>query len=219
LRVGIFGGTFNPIHYGHLRTAEEVRLRLGYDKILFIPSGTPPLKTKGIASASHRFEMARIAILDNPFFEISDIETRRRGKSYTVSTIEELQEAYPGRQFYLILGIDAFLDLPNWRDPDRLIALSNFVIISRPGFSFGDLSLSPYLKKTVRRSLREIDGAKKDSYPLILKSGKDCILLRTTPLGISATDIRGYIKQGKSVKYLLPAEVQSFIIRNKLFKN
>jgi nicotinate-nucleotide adenylyltransferase len=136
-----------------------------------------------------------------------------------ITKLERAISRSGSRQFYLILGIDAFLDLPNWRDPDRLIALSNFVIISRPGFSFGDLSLSPYLKKTDQRSLREIDGAKRDSYPIILKSGKDCILLRTTPLGISATDIRDYIKQGKSVKYLLPAEVQSFIIKNKLFKN
>ena len=219
LKVGIFGGTFNPIHYGHLRTAEEVRLRLGFDKVLFIPSGTPPLKTKDIASASHRFEMVRLAILDNPFFELSDIETRRRGKSYTVKTIEELKMSYPGRQFYLILGIDAFLDLPNWRDPDRLVSLTDFVIISRPGFLFGDLRPSPFLKKTDYRFLREIDDAKKDSYPIVLKGGKEGLLLRTTPLGISATDIRDYIKQGESVKYLLPAEVQSFIIKNKLFKN
>ena len=219
LKVGIFGGTFNPVHYGHLRAAEEVRLRLGFDKVLFIPSGTPPLKTKDIASASHRFEMVRLAILDNPFFEISDIETRRRGKSYTVRTIEELKEAYPGREFYLVLGIDAFLDLPNWWDPDRLAALSNFVIISRPGFRFADLRLSPYLKKTDHRVLMELDDAKKDSYPIVLKSGKEGTLMRTTPLGISATDVRNYIKEGESVKYLLPAEVQSFIIRNKLFKN
>ena len=219
LKVGIFGGTFNPIHYGHLRMAEEVRLRLGFDKVLFIPSGTPPLKRKDLASASYRFEMVRLAILDNPFFEISDIEARRRGKSYTVRTIEELKESYPGWEFHLILGIDAFLDLPNWRDPDRLVSLSDFVIISRPGFRFVDLRFSPFLKKTDHRILREIDDAEKDSYPIVLKGGKEGLLLRTTPLGISATNIRDYIKQGESVKYLLPAEVQSFIIKNKLFKN
>ena len=218
MRVGIFGGTFNPIHYGHLRTAEEVRILLGFEKILFIPSGTPPLKTRDISSALHRYEMVRLAILDNPFFEISDIEVKRRGKSYTVKTIEELQASYQDRKFYLILGIDAFLDLPNWRDPDRLVELTDFVIISRPGFRFADLRSSPYLKRRDHSILGRIDDTEMDSHSIVLRSGKEGLLLRTTPLGISATYLRECIKQGESVKYLLPAKVQSFIIRNKLFK-
>jgi nicotinate-nucleotide adenylyltransferase len=219
LKVGVFGGTFNPIHNGHLRAAEEVREKLGFDRILFIPSGKPPLKTKDIAVAAHRFEMARLAILDNPFFEISDIETKRTGKSYTVKTIEELKKAYPSREFYLILGIDAFLDIPNWRHPERLIALANFVIISRPGSRFADLRLSPYIRKTNRHTLKRIDDLKQDVYATALESGKETVLVGITPIGISSTNIRNALKEGKSIKYLLPAEVQSYIIRNKVYKS
>jgi nicotinate-nucleotide adenylyltransferase len=219
LKVGVFGGTFNPIHYGHLRAAEEVRERLGFDKILFIPSGKPPLKTKEIALAAHRFEMARQAILDNPFFEISDIEIKRTGKSYTVNTVEELKKARPSLEFYLILGIDAFLDIPNWRHPERLIALANFVIISRPGSLFADLRLSPYLQKINRQALKRIDDAEEDACLLALESQREAVLLRITPMEISATDIRNALKDGKSIKYLLPAEVQSYIIKNKLYKS
>jgi nicotinate-nucleotide adenylyltransferase len=219
LKVGVFGGTFNPIHNGHLRAAEEVREKLGFEKILFIPSGKPPLKTEDIAVAAHRFEMARLAILDNPFFEISDIETKRTGKSYTVKTIEELKKAYPSREFYLILGIDAFLDIPNWRRPERLIALADFVIISRPGSRFADLRLSPYIQKINRQTLRRIDDAEQDVCTLALESRREAILLGITPMEISATDIRNTFKKGKSIKYLLPAEVQSYIINNKLYKS
>jgi nicotinate-nucleotide adenylyltransferase len=219
LKLGVFGGTFNPIHYGHLRAAEEVREKLGFEKILFIPSGKPPLKTKDIAVAGHRFEMTRLAILDNPFFEICDIETKRTGKSYTVNTIEELKKAYPSREFYLILGIDAFLDIPNWRHPERLIALANFVIISRPGFRFADLRLSPYMRKINRQTLKRIDDAGEDVCTLALESRREAVLLGIASMEISATDIRNTLKEGKSIKYLLPAEVQSYIIKNKLYKS
>ncbi len=219
MKVGVFGGTFNPIHYGHLRAAEEVREKLGFEKILFVPSGKPPLKTKDIAAAAHRFEMTRLAVLDNTFFEISDIETRRTGKSYTVKTIEELKKAYPSREFYLILGTDAFLDIPNWRRPERLIALANFVIISRPGFRFADLRQSPYIQKINRQTLKKIDKAEQDVCTSALESRREAVLLRVTPIEISATDIRDTLKEGKSIKYLLPAEVQSYIIKNKLYKS
>jgi nicotinate-nucleotide adenylyltransferase len=120
---GIFGGTFNPIHYGHLRSAEEVREKFGLDKILFVPAGSPPLKTEGIADALHRQEMLRLAVTDNKFFELSDIECRLPGKSYTVNTIEQLKEANPDAKFFFILGIDAFIDIPNWWQPEILITL------------------------------------------------------------------------------------------------
>jgi nicotinate-nucleotide adenylyltransferase len=219
LKVGVFGGTFNPIHYGHLRAAEEVREKLGFDRILFIPSGKPPLKTKDIAAVAHRFEMARLAVLDNTFFEISDIETKRTGKSYTVKTIENLKKECPSMEFYLILGIDAFLDTPNWRHPERLIELANFVIISRPGFRFADLRQSPYIQKINSRNLKRIDDAEQDICTLALESRREAVLIGITPMQISATVIRNALKEGKSIKYLLPAEVRSYIINNKLYKN
>jgi nicotinate-nucleotide adenylyltransferase len=217
LKIGIFGGTFNPIHYGHLRAVEEVREKLKFDKILFIPSKSPPLKTEAIADTVHRYEMLRLAIFNNRFFELSDIECRQPGKSYTVKTVGELTKTNPKTGFFFILGIDAFLDISNWWHPERLIALTNFVIISRPGFKFIDLQTSPYAKIN-RRILRELDNGETETCKIKLKSNKDAILLRLTPIGISSTEIRRLIRQGKSIKYLLPAEVKSYIIANELYK-
>jgi len=218
LKVGIFGGTFNPIHYGHLRAAEEVREKLEFDKILFIPSGSPPLKIKELADAKHRYKMTRLAIVTNRLFELSDIECRLSGKSYTVKTVEELKKNNPEIEFSFILGIDAFLDVTNWWHPERLITLANFVIISRPDFRFIDLQISPYIKIN-RRILKRLDNAEIETYTIKLKSSRNATFLRLTPIGISSTGIRRLLKEGKSIKYLLPAEVESYIIANKLYCN
>jgi nicotinate-nucleotide adenylyltransferase len=218
MKVGIFGGTFNPIHYGHLRAAEEVREKLGMDRILFIPSGSPPLKTKEIAEAKHRYEMTRLAILKNPFFELSDVEYRRAGRSYTVNTVEELTKADPGIDLYLILGIDAFLDIPNWWRPERLIKLTDFIVISRPLFRFIDLQASPYLK-VKQSSLKDLDNSVTEICMTALESRRKVFLLRLTPIGISSTELRGLIKWDKSIKYLLPQDIQSYIITNGLYKS
>jgi nicotinate-nucleotide adenylyltransferase len=218
MKVGIFGGTFNPIHYGHLRAAEEVREKLGFDKILFIPSGSPPLKIKELADAKHRYKMTRLAIVTNRLFELSDIECRLSGKSYTVKTVEELKKNNPEIEFFFILGIDAFLDVTNWWHPERLITLANFVIISRPDFRFIDLQISPYIKIN-RRILKRLDNAEIETYTIKLKSSRNATFLRLTPIGISSTGIRRLLKEGKSIKYLLPAEVESYIIANKLYCN
>ncbi len=218
MKVGIFGGTFNPIHYGHLRAAEEVREKLGMDRVLFIPSGSPPLKTKEIAEAKHRYEMTRLAILKNPFFELSDVEHRRAGRSYTVNTVEELTKADPGIDFHLVLGIDAFLDIPNWWRPERLIELTDFIVISRPLFRFIDLRASPYLK-IKQSSLKDLDNSVTEICMTALESGRKVFLLRLTPIGISSTELRGLIKRDKSIKYLLPPDIQSYIIINGLYKS
>lgn len=216
VRVGVFGGTFNPIHFGHLRAAEEVKEKLNLDKVLFIPAGKPPLKTGDIEDGKHRYEMIKRAIRGNPSFELSDIEFRKKGKSYTVKTIEELRRSSPEKEFFFIVGIDAFLDIPDWWQPDRLVSLTHFIIISRPGFLFSELRMSPYLK-TSRKILRDFDRLKTEIYRAKLQNNRDAILLKLTPLGISATGIRRLICQGKSIKYLLPPEVHSYIITNKLY--
>lgn len=218
MKVGIFGGTFNPIHYGHLRAAEEVREKLGLDKILFIPSGNPPLKTKDIADLKHRYEMARLALADSVSFELSDLECRLPGKSYTIKTVMMLKKMDTDADFFLILGIDAFLDIPNWWRPEGLIALTNFIIISRPGLRFADLKTSPYLKNN-RQTLLKLDRKETEHYTAKLQSKNKAVLLNITPIGISSTEIRNLVRQGKSLKYLLPAEVQSYIITNKLYRS
>jgi len=218
MKVGIFGGTFNPIHYGHLRAAEEVGEQLGLDRVLFVPSGNPPLKTKDIAPARQRFVMARIAIKDNRLFALSDIESRLPGKSYTVRTIEALQKENRQAEFSLILGIDAFLDIANWWHPEHLVTLSHFIIISRPGYAFLDLQSSPYIK-IKKPILQALDAGDIESHTATLLSQREAVLLRLTPLSISSTEIRRLVRLGSSIKYLLPPAVQSYIITHKLYKS
>ena len=217
MKVGIFGGTFNPIHYGHLRAAEEVKEKGALDRILFMPSGSPPLKSRDIASVKHRYEMTRLALRGNTHFEISDRECMQKGKSYTVKTLKELKMSYPERDFYFILGIDAFLDIPNWWHHEELLALAHFIIISRPGFQFVDLQMSPVIeiKKSV---LRKLDVEKIDRYSIELKAHTTLTLMSITPVGISSTEIRRLIKRDGSIKYLLPVSVESYIISNKLYR-
>jgi nicotinate-nucleotide adenylyltransferase len=217
MKVGIFGGTFNPIHYGHLRAAEEVKERMKLDKILFIPSGKPPLKSREIAAVRHRYEMTRMAIQDNPSFGLSDLECRMTGKSYTVKTIERLHDANPDSEFSFIIGMDAFLDIPNWWKPERLMAITNFIIISRHAFGPGDLRKSPYISHI--RAIRDSSDRRGTAlYKVKLTNTKQAVFLKLTSLNIASTEIRSLIRQGKSIKYLLPAEVQSYIITNKLYK-
>jgi nicotinate-nucleotide adenylyltransferase len=218
MKVGIFGGTFNPIHYGHLRAAEEVREKLGLDRVLFVPSGNPPLKTKDIAPARHRFAMVKLAVKGNRLFQVSDIESRLPGKSYTFKTIEALQKENPRVEFSLILGIDAFLDIPNWWRPEHLLTLSDFIIISRPGYAFLALQRSPYIK-IKKSTLIMLDASAIESHRATLPDQRDAVLLGLTPLGISSTEIRRLARLGSSIKYLLPPTVQSYIMKNKLYKS
>lgn len=217
MKIGVFGGTFNPIHYGHLRSAEETRGMFGLDRIFFIPSGNPPLKNKDLADADHRYSMVKMAVRNNPFFEVLDIECVRPGKSYTVNTLEQLLRGYPDADLYFMVGIDAFLDIPNWREPEKILALANFIVLSRPGNCFTDLFHSPYLdmKKT---QLSSLDRGEIALYTTVLQSGKKALLTTVTPIGISSTEIRKCVKRGFSIKYLLPAEVESYIISKSLYR-
>ncbi len=212
-QTAIFGGTFNPIHFGHLRAAEEVREALGLSKVIFIPSCVPPLKSGDLAEVHCRLDMVRLAIRDNPYFELSDMECRRGEKSYTVKTLEELKEQHPSIEPFFILGVDAFLDMPNWYQPERLIQLCDFIVVNRPPFSIEEILRSPFLKDEGMRLSRETQAL------LSLKSGRKVISINCTSLGISASDIRERLKKGMSIKYLLPESVESYIISNKLYNN
>lgn len=213
-KLGIFGGTFNPVHYGHLRACEEVREALSLREIIFIPSGNPPLKDSELASAEHRYEMTKLAIEANPFFRISGIECSRQGKSYTVDTINTLRHDYKGDEFCLILGIDSFLELPSWHQPERLMELTNFAVMSRPGFSFS--SLHSRIKADMS-ALSDLDTGKLQLYRTVLKGSVKVLLLNVAHIDISATRIRQLVKNGMGIKYLLPEAVESYIISNKLY--
>ena len=216
MKIGLFGGTFNPIHYGHLRSAEEIRAMFALEKIFFIPSGNPPLKRKDLAEAKDRYNMARMAVRGNPYFEVLDIECVRPGKSYTVNTLELMLKKYADVDFYFMLGIDAFLDIPNWREPERIMSLTNFIVLSRPGNTFEDLLGSPYLeiKKT---DLISLARGGRESCGTALPNTKKVFLAKVTPIGISSTDIRKSVKKGAGIKYLLPENVESYIISKSLY--
>jgi nicotinate-nucleotide adenylyltransferase len=216
MKIGIFGGTFNPIHYGHLRAAEEARETLGLEKVLFVPSGNPPLKSFDLADAGQRYEMVRQAVRGNPFFQVLDIECASPEKSYTVYTVERLQAMFPTASLYFMLGIDAFIDLPNWYMPEKLVSIVNFAVLARPSSRFADLAASPYMKVD-NAKMQQLDQCRVSSLSFVMPSGREAVLIRTIPFAVASTDIRRRVREGLSIKYLLPAEVESFIISGRIY--
>ena len=207
----MLGGTFNPIHFGHLRLAEEVREKLELSKIIFIPSSIPPLKKTDVIPAEFRLEMVRMAIESNPFFELSDIECRRQGISYTLYTLEELRKIYVNTEIVFIMGIDSFLELPLWYKPEEVVQLTDFAIMNRPPHSITEIYSSPFLKTT---EMTDSDGI----ITLELVSGKRVYMLEVQGLDISASRLREKIRRGESIKYLLPESVELYIISKGLYR-
>ncbi len=224
MRLGIFGGTFNPVHYGHLRAAEEARFKNNLDKVIFIPSGNPPIKTSDLADALARYLMVATAIGTNPYFIVSDLELRQSEKSYTLNTLKSLKQIYSNDELYLILGIDAFLDMPEWWQPQKIIEFVDFFVVTRPGFSLKDIFNSPYINKnqtlpSFSEEPYRITSGTQDKINLSLISGRSLTLFKITPVGISSTDIRGLIRDGRSIKYLLPEKVEQYIYEHNLYAN
>ncbi len=189
---------------------------LGFERVLFVPSGNPPLKTGDLTYAMKRYEMVRLATAGNRTFDVLDIESVKPAKSYTVETLEVLLNSYAGSELYFMLGMDAFLDIPNWWMPEKLVSLVNFAVISRPGRKFEDLLSSPSLDADPGdlKALDEGGGG----YKIIgLKSLRAAALVKITHIDISSSDIRRRMLAGQSIKYLLPESVESFIISNKLY--
>jgi len=162
--------------------------------------------------------MVKMAIKDNPHFELSDIEMRTSGRAYSVDTIKRLKRRFVMDELFFIIGIDAFLDLPKWKEPLRLINMTNIVIMSRPPFRFTDLISSPYLKDVSQRRLRELDKGLRTMASFSLSDKHDVFLCRVTEMHISASHIRALINHGKSIRYLLPEVVESYIISHGLYK-
>lgn len=209
MRIGLFGGTFNPIHLGHLRAAEEARQGADLDKIVFIPSGNPPLKSEDLLDAGIRLMLVKEAIRDNPYFEVSDIETVKTEKSYTVETVKSFTTFYSDDRLFLVLGIDAFLDIQNWHRPERLIEMIDFVVLTRPGYAVELLKTSNYIEEGSKKAIETYKPNSKVPVSLTLISGKSLTLLNIAALNLSSTTIRELIRAGKSVRYLVPEAVVS----------
>lgn len=209
-RLGIFGGTFDPIHIGHLRAVTEVAEELELAQVLFMPCHHPPHPKDVRASAQHRLEMVRRAVADNPRFGVSDLEVRRPGKSYAVDSLAEFARIYPGRPLYWLIGADAFFALHQWYQPRRLFDLADFVVMTRPGSPGRDLR--EYLTHYLDPAFAPVDNAW-----VRLPNGHGAKLLTTTLLDISSTDIRRRAAQGRSLTYLVPPEVEDYICEMKLY--
>ncbi len=217
-RLGILGGSFNPVHNGHLAIARQTRNLIALDQILFVPAGDPPHKSTGnLAPAKDRYQMVRLAIASDPTFAVSDVEINRPGKSYTLDTIRTLRQQYDAstRLFFLI-GLDAFLDFPTWREPATLLTLCSFVVISRPGISFRSLASMTLLPTIPDESLAALDAGRRPKLEVPLPNHQ-LICIHVPPTHVSASDVRNRVRQGQSVTDLLPASVESYIIQHHLY--
>lgn len=215
-RIGILGGTFNPVHFGHLTAAEEVRERLHLDRVLFVPSYLPPHKSsKEIPSAAQRMDMVKLAIGGNPWFSASDIEIERGGTSYTIETVQALRSSYPDSELFFITGLDSFLDIRTWHQWKKLLKLCSFVVLSRPGYLFSDLPTIGF-RQVPGESLAELDNG--TAAETDVKTPDFTLYLQVIPhLDISSTEIRKRIHERRSIKYLLPESVEHYIIKNKIY--
>jgi len=196
-RTAVFGGSFNPIHYGHLLLADDVAEALGLDRVLFVPAARPPHKPNGdLAPAPDRYRMVELAIAGHPKFAVSDLEFRRPGPSYTVDTLEAL--SIPRAELFLIVGSETFLDLLTWRAPRRVAELAQLVVVPRLGSAFDPDSAA------VRKVVHEI--------------GHEPLVVRASSLPISASDLRRRVREGRSIAYRLPETVDAYIRARGLYR-
>lgn len=198
-KIAVFGGTFDPIHFGHLIVSEEVRAKLALEEVLFIPAGQPWLKAnRPVSSARDRVEMVRLAIADNPHFQLSTTEVDRPGPSYAVDTIDELRQRLGSEaKLFFLLGSDALDELPQWKEPRRLIQLCRLVVFTRPGFS-----LPP---------MEPLESA-------IPGLAKNSVSVQVPQVDISATDIRRRVAQGASIRQFVPLTVEKYILQQGLYR-
>ncbi|HSF06853.1 MAG TPA: nicotinate-nucleotide adenylyltransferase [Methylomirabilota bacterium] len=209
-RTAILGGSFNPIHYGHLLLADDLLERLSFDRLLFVPAGTPPHKpTTTLAPAADRYAMVKLAVAGHPPFEVSDLEVRRSGPSYTVDTLGALASA--DQALFLILGSETFLDLLSWRAPRRIAELARLVVVPRAGSVFDPEATA------AQKVLREI-GAPRF---VVCEQGPvpddGVLVVHATSLPISASELRRRAREGRSLAYRLPPAVAEYIRSRGLY--
>jgi nicotinate-nucleotide adenylyltransferase len=209
-RTAIFGGSFNPIHLGHLLMADDMLERLRLDRVVFVPAGSPPHKPASLlAPAEHRYEMVRLAVTGHPGFEVSDLELRRSGPSFTVDTVRAL--ARPGVDLFLLIGSETFLDLLSWREPRRIVELARLVVVPRTGSAFDPEGAA------AQKVLREI-GATAFAGPDEALAPSAVIVVHAASLPISSSDLRARARQGRSLAYRVPDVVADYVRRHGLYR-
>jgi nicotinate-nucleotide adenylyltransferase len=193
MRLGLFGGTFDPIHVGHLILAEQCRESRGLDQVWFVVANEPPHK-RGLkrTAVHHRLEMVRLAVAGNSAFAVSEIEAERSGPSYSVDTLAQIQAERPGDELFFLIGGDSLVDLPTWREPERIARLASIVVVNRPGSS------------------AELPDLGADARPFAF--------VTIPPIGVSSSDLRRRLAEGRSVRYMVPSAVAAYIDSHKLYR-
>lgn len=213
LRLGIYGGTFDPVHLGHLRAAEEALDILGLDEMLFVPVAVPPHKpAREILSFESRWRMLQLAVAGNSRFRLSDIEQRMPGKSYTVHSLEQLRKENPGAELFFLVGCDAFFEMDTWYDFKRIFRLAEIAVLCRPDCSENEIL--EFVSKKVSESYRIVPDNREIRHPALCSVHS----LRNTRMDISSTRIRELAAEGRSVRYLVPDNVWSYIGENELYR-
>ncbi|RME44778.1 MAG: nicotinate-nucleotide adenylyltransferase [Chloroflexi bacterium] len=197
VRIGVFGGTFDPPHIGHLVAAEEARVQLGLAQVVFVPAGTPPHKLgEPVSPVTHRVEMITRAVASNPHFLVSLVDVERPGPSFTVDMLRTLRDQWPAdTEIYFIMGEDSLEDLPTWHAPEQLLELCRLAVVNRPGYE-----------------------AHMDELEVIIPGLSQKVDTVAMPLlDVSSTDLRGRVRQGRPLRYYVPAEVEAYIRAHDLY--
>ncbi len=209
-KIGIFGGTFDPVHKGHITVAEEFARSLDLETVYLIPAAVPPHRPDPpVASPRDRLEMLSLAVAGNPVLEVSELELQRKGVSYTLDTIRDLREDIGEREFFLALGADAFSEISTWHRPDEVMAAVNMVVLTRPGFEIDLIGSLP--GKIHSRYTPETGGFRHSS-------GTRLFSLSVSAVDISASGIKKLISEGKSFHDLVPDSVYDYIASSGLYK-
>ena len=193
MKIGLFGGTFNPVHYGHLINAEIVKDTFSLNKVLFIPSKYPVHKNlDGNVSSEDRFNMLKLVMEDNSGFDVSRIEIDRKDESYFIFTLKQLQDIYKNKDLFLLIGSDAFNEIESWKESGEIMRTVSFIVLKRPGYEH--------------------------VAPGIIKAAKDVRFVENPLIEISSSMIRENIRMNKSIKYFVPPKVEEYIISKELYK-
>ena len=212
MRLGILGGTFDPIHLGHLRLAEEVGEGFNLNTVYLLPAASPPHKgRKSVTPFHHRFEMTKLGVEGSPLLVAFDLEARRQGLSYSIETLKEFHRLFPSNpELFFILGTDAFQEIETWKHYQELFNYAHFVVVQRPGI--------PARKMEERLFSLGVPFRKEEENRFIGPSGLTVIYLEATLLDISSTGIREKAAAGKSIRYLVPESVRCYIVEYGLYR-
>jgi nicotinate-nucleotide adenylyltransferase len=217
-QIGILGGSFDPVHMGHLGLAQEVYKKFDLDQVLFIPAfQAPHKKTAPLASSVHRLEMLKLTLKDSPHFSVSDKEIHRKEVSYTIDTLNDLQIEFPSSKLFLIIGYDNLFKLDSWKDAFKIMKKHTIVVASRPGMNsnFAEKKVLGMFKGDSPYILRKTTGKDQEFYHQ--ETGSRLIVFNIRPRDISSSLVREQLAQGKSMENLLPREVERYIIEQKIY--